>query len=75
MAVRRRIGWGPWKAPKRSISSRRERRQAVWTSTPWMSAWVWKLRREPVASTKGRPMRAQPAMLAERASVRAMDLV
>ena len=56
-----RMGAGFSHASSRAISSASAAWKAVTSSVPPICAWVRKLRREPVASTSGRPMKPQPA--------------
>ena len=56
-----RMGPGFSQAASLSISSEIDARKAVSSFTPPIWAWTRKLRSDPVASTRGRPKKAQPA--------------
>ena len=70
-----RTGGGPSHRISRPASSAMAMRKAVSSSVPWIWAWTWKFRRDPVASTNGRPRKAQPARLAASTTSRATSLV
>ena len=70
-----RMGAGASQPSNRPISSATAVWKAVTSSVPPICAWVRKFRREPVASTSGRPIKAQPDWLAANTMSRATSLV
>ena len=70
-----RIGAGFSQPLSRPISSATAAWNAVTSSVPPIWACVRKFRREPVASTSGRPINAQPDWLAANTMSRATSLV